>query len=319
MRRFAKTLSMLGLVAVIVVGLANAGAQQSVGADRSAGQCQTFFSPADQYGTAIMVACDQRILDYYDRHGYIDPGPWQLRIDIAGKRGSTQPPADLHVYYKGVAGLSEGTITSDLATAPIVNVSSIEFDGSSFEANFGPVNIAPKQRVRLRRDGNESWRLVDQAGATLATVKPTFQPPPVPAPRDLTVKKSGRKTTITWTAAPVPAGVKFFVLNDPSKHALIVQGTDRRPFATIRPNSSGTYKFETSRPLYRFVQITAGRVSGGDISLSRVRRVPGRVKKLPRPPKRDRAHKYLECIQRARGTEEIKECAKLLRPASPAR
>lgn len=121
---------------------------------------------------SYMVACDQAILEAFFDSGLEDAGGQNLRIDGDPTRHGPMVPAVFAAPTPqdgAPQGVDGATIRTDQIAHPEVFVA-IRDEDKLRVARFPEFTLRPGQDLRLRRDNNSFWRLVDVAdgGRTVA-------------------------------------------------------------------------------------------------------------------------------------------------------
>jgi hypothetical protein len=202
--------------------------------------------PAGSY----MVACDQRTLESFFESGLEDAGEQNLRIlgDPAA-HGQMVPtvfaapaPAD-----GAPQGVDRATIRSDQVAHPQVFVAIRDGDKLRV-ARFPEFTLQPDQKLRLRRDDNSLWRLVDvtagnrtvaeagvhETGASTAPQKPTI----------LTARRNGDVISLLFSAGTNPE-TSLVAYAGTSRQDLLEGG---RAVGTVSGKPSGSYELTIDDP-----------------------------------------------------------------------
>lgn len=121
---------------------------------------------------SYMVACDQKTLESFFESGLEDTGDQNLRIDGKPARHGPMTPAVFAAPTPAAGapqGVDRATIRTDQVAHPQVFVAIRDGDKLRI-ARFPEFTIHPGEVLRLRRDDNSLWRLVDVAagGKTVA-------------------------------------------------------------------------------------------------------------------------------------------------------
>ncbi|HXS32336.1 MAG TPA: hypothetical protein VN758_01010 [Solirubrobacterales bacterium] len=121
---------------------------------------------------SYMVACDQKTLDAFFASGLEDGGDQNLRIGGRPARHGPMVPAVLAAPTPPAGapqGVDRATIRTDRTAHPEVFVA-VRAEDKLRVARFPELTLSPGQDLRLRRDSNSVWRLIDAAdgGRTVA-------------------------------------------------------------------------------------------------------------------------------------------------------
>lgn len=114
---------------------------------------------------SYMVACDQQTLDSFFESGLEDAGDQHLRIDGNPARHGRMVPAVFAAPtpQAGAAqGVDRATIRTDQIAKPEVYVA-VRDEDQLRVARFPEFTLRPGQELRLRRDNDSRWQLVDVA------------------------------------------------------------------------------------------------------------------------------------------------------------
>ncbi len=145
--------------------------------DETGGRLNELFSNCDGWWQrppegSYMVACDQQTLDSFFESGLEDAGNQHLRIDGNPARHGRMVPAVFAAPTPQAGapqGVDRATIRSDQIAKPEVYVA-IRDEDQLKVARFPEFTLRPGQELRLRRDNDSRWRLVDvsDGGSTVA-------------------------------------------------------------------------------------------------------------------------------------------------------
>lgn len=131
----------------------------------SGGRLNDLFRSCDQWAQrppqgSYMVACDPANLEAFFESGLEDPGEQGLKIIGRPAANGPMVPAVFASAEKGA--VDRATIRADQLTHPEVYVAVRDAEKLA-TAEFPAVALRPGQRLRLQREGNERWQLVDVA------------------------------------------------------------------------------------------------------------------------------------------------------------
>jgi hypothetical protein len=193
---------------------------------------------------SYMVACDQKTLESFFASGLEDAGDQNLRIEgDPSPHGPMVPavfaaPAPLGGAPQGV---DAATIRSDRVAHPEVFVAIRNGDKLKV-ARFPEFTLRPGQALRLRRDNDSLWRLVDVAagdrtvaeagvhetGAATAPQKPVIE----------SATRSGDTITLRFSGGTNPE-TSLVAYAGSSRHDLLEGG---RAVGTVSGRPSGSYE-----------------------------------------------------------------------------
>lgn len=194
---------------------------------------------------SYMVACDQATLESFFESGLEDPGAQNLRIEgDPAPRGPTVPAVFASSETGGVDGT---TIETDEVAHPVVFVA-IRNEEKVKIARFPDIALEPGQRLRLKRDSDTRWRLVDAAHenrtVAAADVHETEAPTPPQKPTNLVAERQGDSIELRFRGGTNPE-TGFVVYADTSREDLEEGG---RSVGALPSQPGGEYELTISDP-----------------------------------------------------------------------
>lgn len=225
--------------------------------DEAGGRLNELFSSCDDWRQrppdgSYMVACDQETLDSFFESGLEDPGSQNLRIE-----GSPAPrgPAVPAVFAASEPGAVDGaTIETDQVAHPVVFVAIRDEEQVKF-ARFPKFTLQPGQRLRLKRDSDTHWRLVDVAHGERtvagAHVSETEAPTPPQQPTILAAERRGESIELRFRGGTNPE-TSFVVYAGTSREDLEEGG---RSVGALEGRRGGEYELTIADPERRFHQV----------------------------------------------------------------
>lgn len=194
---------------------------------------------------SYMVACDQGTLERFFESGLEDPGSQNLRIEgNPAPRGPTVPAVFASPETNGVDG---ATIEADQLAHPIVFVAIRNEEKVKF-ARFPKFTLKPGQRLRLKRESNTHWRLVDVADGERtvrgADVGETEAPTPPQQPTILIAQRQGESIELRFRGGANPE-TSFVVYAGASREDLEEGG---RSVGALEGKPGGEYELTISDP-----------------------------------------------------------------------
>ncbi|MGN6557224.1 MAG: hypothetical protein ACTHLH_04340 [Solirubrobacterales bacterium] len=201
---------------------------------------------------SYMVACDQETLDSFFDSGLEDPGAQNLRIEGSpAARGSTVPAV---FAAPEPGGVDSATIETDQVAHPVVFVA-IRDEEELKIARFPEFTLKPGQRLRLKRDSNTHWRLVDVAHGERtvrgAEVHETEAATPPQQPKIVAVERRGESIDLRFRGGANPE-TNFVVYAGTSREDLLEGG---RSVGALEGQSDGEYELTIADPERRFLQV----------------------------------------------------------------
>jgi hypothetical protein len=201
---------------------------------------------------SYMVACDQATLESFFESGLEDPGTQNLRIEgNPAPRGPTVPA----VFASSEAGGVDGTtIETDQVAHPVVFVA-IRNEEKLKIARFPELTLQPGQRLRLKRDSDTRWRLVDAAHGNrtvaAADVHETEAPTPPQQPTILVAKRQGDSIELRFRGGTNPE-TSFVAYAAASRDELLEGG---RSVGALASQPDGEYELTIADPERRLRQL----------------------------------------------------------------
>lgn len=225
--------------------------------DEAGGRLNELFRSCDDWWQrppdgSYMVACDQGTLDSFFESGLEDPGAQNLRIEGSpGARGPTVPAV---FASPEPGGVDSATIETDQVAHPVVDVA-IRNEETVKIARFPEFTLEPGQRLRLKRDSDTHWRLVDVAHGERtvrgADVRETEAPTPPQQPTILAVERHGESIHLRFRGGANPE-TSFVVYAGASREDLEEGG---RSVGALESRQDGEYELTIEDPERRFHQI----------------------------------------------------------------
>ena len=225
--------------------------------DEAGGRLNELFRSCDDWWQrppdgSYMVACDQGTLDSFFESGLEDPGAQNLRIEGSpGARGPTVPAVFASPERGGV---DSATIETDQVAHPVVDVA-IRNQERLKIARFPEFTLKPGQRLRLKRDSDTRWRLVDVAHGERtvrgADVRETEAPTPPQKPTILAVERRGESIDLRFRGGANPE-TSFVVYAGASREDLEEGG---RSVGALESRRDGEYELTIEDPERRFNQV----------------------------------------------------------------
>lgn len=204
--------------------------------------CEDWFQrpPEGSY----MVACDQGTLNAFFDSGLEDPGPQDLRV--LGEPEPTGPTVPAVFASRQVDAVDRATIETSEVARPEVYVA-IRHGRKLTTAEFPQFDLHPGQRLRLRREGGSTWRLVDlesgKAVVKASAVETEFATPPQP-PQIRSATRDGAQVDLDFSGGTSPA-TRFVVFGAATRSGLLEGG---RIIATAHGEASGAYRVAIADP-----------------------------------------------------------------------
>jgi hypothetical protein len=226
---------------------------------------------------SYMVACDQKTLESFFESGLEDPGGQNLRIEgDPAPHGEMVPAAFAAPTPAGGApqGVDRATIRTDKVARPQVFVAIRDGDKLRV-ARFPEFTLQSDQKLRLRRDSNSLWRLVDVAagdrtvaeagvhetGASTSPQKPTI----------LSAKRSGDVISLLFRAGTNPE-TSLVSYAGISRQDLLEGG---RAVGTVPGKPSGSYELTIDDPAGAIHQLRVVAFFEGALAASALAAVTG--------------------------------------------
>lgn len=210
---------------------------------------------------SYMVACDQATLEAFFESGLEDPGDQNLRIEGSPAAHGGMVPAVFAAstpQANSPQGVDRATIRTDRTARPEVFVAIR--DGEVLRvARFPEFTLRPGQKLRLRRDSNSRWRLVDLAAGArtvaAADVHETETPTSPQKPAIATARRRGDAIELRFSGGTSPEA-RLVAYAGTSRHDLIEGG---RSVGEVSGDSSGTYELTIDDPgrKVRFLRVIA--------------------------------------------------------------
>lgn len=225
--------------------------------DEAGGRLNELFRSCDDWwqrppAGSYMVACDQGTLDSFFESGLEDPGAQNLRIEGSpAPRGSTVPAV---FAAPEPGGVDSATIETDQVAHPVVFVA-IRDEEKVKIARFPEFTLEPGQRLRLERDSEKHWRLVDVAHGERtvkgAEVHETEAATPPQQPTILAAERRGESIEIRFRGGTNPE-TNFVVYAGTSREDLLEGG---RSVGALEGRPAGEYELTIEDPERRFHQV----------------------------------------------------------------
>jgi hypothetical protein len=183
--------------------------------DETGGRLNELFRSCDDWWQrppegSYMVACDQATLESFFESGLEDAGDQNLRIDGNPASHGPMVPAVFAAPTPQAGapqGVERATIRTDRIAHPQIFVA-IRDEDKLRVARFPEFTFRPGQDLKLRRDNNSLWRLVDVAdgGRTVAEagVHETAAATSPQKPTILSAKRIGDAISLRFSAGTNP-------------------------------------------------------------------------------------------------------------------
>jgi hypothetical protein len=217
--------------------------------DETGGRLNELFRSCDDWWQrppegSYMVACDQRTLDSFFASGLEDAGDQHLRIDGNPARHGRMVPAVFAAPAPQAGapqGVDRATIRTDQSAKPEVYVA-IRDEDQLRVARFPEFTMLPGQELRLRRDSDSRWRLVDVAegGRTVAEagVHETGAPISPQKPVIESARRDGDSLVLRFSGGENPE-TSLVAYAGASRHDLLEGG---RSVGTVAGQPGGSYE-----------------------------------------------------------------------------
>lgn len=210
---------------------------------------------------SYMVACDQSTLDTFFASGLEDRGDQNLRIGGKPQRHGPMVPAVFAAPTPldgAPQGVDRATIQTDLTAKPVVYVA-IRNEEVLKVARFPEIVLRPGQRLRLRRDSDSYWRLVDVAAGGRTVAKAEFHETEAPtrpkAPAIVAATRHGETIDLRFSGGGSEE-TSFGAYAGATRDELLEGG---RPVGTLAATPSGKYELTVEDPdrTIRFLRVIA--------------------------------------------------------------
>lgn len=206
---------------------------------------------------SYMAACDRATLEAFFESGLEDAGNQHLRIyGGPAPRGPMVPAVFAAPDPRAGApqGVDTATIGTDAVAHPEVFVA-IRNEEKLKVARFPELTLRPDQRLRLRRESDARWLLVDVAhgGRTVAEagVHETETPTVPKAPEILVARRRGDSIELRFSGGTDPETT--FVAYAGTSRADLLDGG--RSVGALSSRPSGSYELTVADPEGRFRQV----------------------------------------------------------------
>jgi hypothetical protein len=243
--------------------------------DAAGGRLNELFRSCDDWWQrppegSYMVACDQATLESFFESGLEDRGDQNLRI-------GGNPPANGRMVPAVFAapapregapqGVDRATISSDRIAHPEVFVAIR--DGNDLRvARFPEFTLRPGEVLRLRRDSNATWRLVDVADGSRtvaeAGVHETETPTSPQKPVVVAAVRQGDTIELRFSGGPSPETT--LVAYAGSSRADLLEGG--RAVGTLTGDPSGNYELAIDDPDHQIRQLRVIAFNEGALAAS---------------------------------------------------
>ncbi len=219
--------------------------------DETGGRLNELFRSCDDWRQrppegSYMVACDQATLDAYFASGLEDAGDQHLRIDGNPALHGPMVPAVFAAPTPRAGapqGVDRATIRTDQTAHPEVYVAIRNGDRLQV-ARFPEFTLRPGQELRLRRDNDSRWRLVDVAGGDRtvaeAGVHETGAATSPQKPVIESARRNGDSITLRFSAGENPE--TSLVAYAGASRAELLEGG--HSVGTVSGQASGSYELE---------------------------------------------------------------------------
>lgn len=230
--------------------------------DAAGGRLNELFRSCDDWWQrppegSYMVACDQATLESFFESGLEEAGDQNLRIGGDPAAHGRMVPAVFAApapREDAAPGVDRATIRSDRIAHPQVFVA-IRDSEKLRVARFPEFTLRPGQDLRLRRDDNALWRLVDVANRARtvaeADVHETETPTSPQKPTIVAAGRQGNSIRLRFNAGTNPETT--LVAYAGASRADLLEGG--RPVGTLTGQASGNYELTIDDPNRQFHQL----------------------------------------------------------------
>ncbi len=243
--------------------------------DAAGGRLNELFRSCDDWWQrppegSYMVACDQATLESFFDSGLEDRGDQNLRIggNPAAHGGMVPAVLAAPTPLRGAPqGVDRATIRSDRVAHPQVFVA-IRDANTLRVARFPEFTLRPSETLRLRRDSNSIWRLVDLADedrtVAEAGVHETETPTSPQKPTIVSARRQGDTVVLRFSAGTNPETT--LVAYAGANRADLLEGG--RPVGTLAGRPSGNYELAIDDPDRRIHQLRVIAFNEGALAAS---------------------------------------------------
>lgn len=248
--------------------------------DQAGGRLNELFRSCDDWWQrppegSYMVACDQATLEAFFESGLEEAGDQNLRIGGDPRRHGPMVPAVFAAPTPksgAPQGVDRATIRTDRIAHPEVYVAIRNGDKLKV-ARFPEFTLHPGQDLRLRRDNDSSWRLVDVAagGRTVAEagVHETGASTSPQKPAIVSARRDGNAIALRFSGGTNPE-TNLVAYAGASREDLLEGG---RAVGSVSGQPSGNYELTIDDPDRKIHQLRVVAFLEGALAASSVVRV----------------------------------------------
>jgi hypothetical protein len=249
--------------------------ETAIALDTAGGRLNELFRSCEDWWQrppegSYMVACDQKTLESFFESGLEDAGDQNLRIDSEPTSHGPMVPAVFAAPTPSAGapqGVDRATIRSDRIAHPQVFVA-IRAGDKLKVARFPEFTLHPDEALRLNREDNSTWRLVDTAdgGKTVAEagVHETGAATSPQKPLIESATRSGDTIVLRFSGGTNPE-TSLAAYAGSSRQDLLEGG---RAVGTVSGQPSGSYVLSISDPGRQIHQLRVIALNEGALAAS---------------------------------------------------